>query len=60
MNALRPYLAALRTLVDGGGLDWGQLAIATVSAVIVAALSLWFLVRMLSLFRRRGYVTRYS
>ena len=52
--------AALRTLVDGGGLDWGELAIATTSALILAALSLWFLVRMLSLFRRRGYVTRYS
>ena len=37
-----------------------QLGIATVSALILAALSVWFLVRMLSLFRRRGYVTRYS
>jgi len=52
--------AALRRLVDGGGLDWTRLGIATVSALILAALSVWFLVRMLSLFRRRGYVTRYS
>ena len=38
---------ALRALVDGGGLDWGQLGIAAASALILAGLSLWFLVRML-------------
>lgn len=52
--------AALRTLVDGGGTDWEELAIATVEAVVLALLALLFLVRMLRLFRRRGYVTRYS
>jgi ABC-2 type transport system permease protein len=49
---------ALRELVDGHGVDWGQLAIAAVLTVVVAALAIWYLVRMLALFRRRGYITR--
>jgi hypothetical protein len=28
--------------------------------VVVAVLSAWYLVRMLTLFRRRGYITRYT
>jgi ABC-2 type transport system permease protein len=51
--------AALRELVDGKGIDWAQLAIAAASAAVLLVLSLMFLVRMLSLFRRRGYITRY-
>jgi ABC-2 type transport system permease protein len=51
---------ALRELVDGHGIDWGQLGIAAVTTVVLAALSVWYLVRMLTLFRRRGYITRYT
>lgn len=52
--------AALRGLVDGGSLDWGELGIAAASTAVFSALALWFLVRMLALFRRRGYITRYT
>jgi ABC-2 type transport system permease protein len=51
---------ALRELVDGNGVDWGQLGIAAGETVVLAALALWFLVRMLAVFRRRGYITRYT
>jgi len=52
--------AALRGLVDGNGLDWGQLGIAAAETVVLAVLALWYLVRMLALFRRRGYITKYT
>jgi ABC-2 type transport system permease protein len=51
---------ALRGLVDGNSLDWTQLGIAAAETVVLAALALWFLVRMLALFRRRGYITKYT
>jgi ABC-2 type transport system permease protein len=52
--------AALRGLVDGNSLDWDQLGIAAAETVVLAVLALWFLVRMLALFRRRGYITKYT
>jgi ABC-2 type transport system permease protein len=52
--------AALRSLVDGDGTDWAQIAIAAVGAVVMLGLSMWFLVAMLRTFRKRGYVTRYT
>ena len=53
--------AAGRELVDpGGAFPWGELGLAAASAVVLAALALWFLGAMLRLFRQRGYVTRYS
>jgi ABC-2 type transport system permease protein len=52
--------AALRTLVDGGGLDWGELGIAAVTCAALMAAALWFLTHMLAVFRRRGYITRLS
>jgi len=52
--------AALRGLVDGNSLDWGQLGIAAAETVVLAVLALWYLVRMLALFRRRGYITKYT
>ena len=52
--------AALRGLVDGHGLDWNQIAIATAETVGFAILACWFLVRMLRLFRRRGLITRFT
>ena len=52
--------AALRSLVDGHGTDWAQLGIAAVGSIVLLALSLWFLVAMLRMFRARGYITRYT
>jgi ABC-2 type transport system permease protein len=51
---------ALRSIVDGNGTDWGQIAIAAVGAVVMLGLALWYLVAMLRLFRKRGYITRYT
>jgi ABC-2 type transport system permease protein len=51
---------ALRGLVDGHGLDRGQVLLAAVSAVALLGLGFVFLTRMLKVFRRRGLVTRYS
>jgi ABC-2 type transport system permease protein len=52
--------AALRGLVDGHGLDWSQIAIATAETIGFAVLACWFLVRMLRIFRRRGLITRFT
>jgi ABC-2 type transport system permease protein len=52
--------AALRELVDGHGIDWAQIGIAAAETVVLAVIALWFLVRMLAIFRRRGYITRYT
>jgi ABC-2 type transport system permease protein len=52
--------AALRSIVDGNGSDWAQIAIAAIGAVVLLLLSLWFLVAMLRTFRKRGYITRYT
>jgi ABC-2 type transport system permease protein len=51
---------ALRELVDGNGVDWGQLGIAAATTVVLAALSIWYVIRMLRRFRSRGYITRYT
>ncbi len=51
---------ALRGLVDGAPLDWTQIGIATVETVGFAILAMWFLVRMLRVFRRRGLITRFT
>lgn len=52
--------AALRGLVDGDPLDWAQIGIAAAETAVFAALAMWFLVRMLRIFRRRGYITRFT
>jgi ABC-2 type transport system permease protein len=52
--------SALRTLLDGQPLPWGEIAAGLVGAVICAAISIWYASRMLRTFRRRGYVTRFS
>jgi ABC-2 type transport system permease protein len=51
---------AMRTLLDGDGIDWGTIGIAAASTVALTAAALLFLVRMLRLFRARGFITRYS
>jgi ABC-2 type transport system permease protein len=52
--------AAGRSFLGHHGLAWGELGIATGEAVVMAALAVGFLTSMLGLFRRRGYITRYS
>jgi len=52
--------AALRGLVDGTGLDWAQVALAAIGSVVMVVLACWYLVHMLTQFRRRGYITRYT
>jgi ABC-2 type transport system permease protein len=52
--------AAGRAVLDGEGIPWTELELATVTTILVGALAFVFLVKMLQLFRSRGYVTRYS
>ena len=51
---------AMRALLDGRGLLWDEIAIAAGSTVVLALLALGFVVKMLKLFRARGYISRYS
>ena len=63
ISALLPTthaFAAGRDLIDGGPVPWGELALAAIGTVAVIAAALAFVAWMLRLFRRRGYVTRYS
>jgi ABC-2 type transport system permease protein len=52
--------AATRELVDGGAMPWDEIGYAAIGCAVAAVAALVFLTRMLSLFRRRGYVTRFS
>ena len=49
-----------RGLVAGEPLDWGELAWAAVLTLVAVILATAWVARMLAVFRRRGYVTRYS
>jgi ABC-2 type transport system permease protein len=63
ISALLPTthaFAAGRQLIDGGPMPWGELALAAVGTVVATAAALAFLAWMLRVFRRRGYVTRYT
>ncbi len=51
---------AMRTILDGRGMDWTQMGIATGETVVLTVVVLLFLLAMLKLFRSRGYITRYS
>jgi ABC-2 type transport system permease protein len=52
--------AAMRILLDGGGVDWAKLGIAGAETVVFGGLALLYVTRMLMLFRKRGYISRYS
>jgi len=52
--------SALRGLVDHRGLNWTQVSIAGAGSIVMMLLAAWFLVQMLTTFRRRGYITRYT
>ena len=51
---------AARQLVDGSAFPWDELLLSSVLTVVAGALAFWYVSAMLRLFRRRGYVTRYS
>lgn len=52
--------AAARALLDGDPLPWDRLAVAAAQLVVFAAAAVAFVLHMLRLFRRRGYITRYA
>jgi ABC-2 type transport system permease protein len=52
--------AALRGLVDGTGLDWVQVGLAAIGSAVMVVLACAYLVHMLTQFRKRGYITRYT
>ncbi len=52
--------AAGRGVIDGRGILWSELGLATITSIGMTAIAIAFLVKMLSLFRRRGYISRYS
>ena len=56
---LTHIFAAARAVLDGDALPWDELAIAAAGALVLAVASVWFVVRMLAVFRARGYISRY-
>jgi ABC-2 type transport system permease protein len=51
---------AARTVLRGDPLPWGEMAAAAAGAVVLAAVSALFVVRMLATFRRRGFISRHT
>jgi ABC-2 type transport system permease protein len=49
-----------RRLLDGEALPWDRLGLGAAELVVVLALSAAFVLRMLRVFRSRGFVTRFS
>ena len=52
--------AAMRVVLDGGDIPWGTIGLGCLGAGVLAALALGFLLRMLKVFRARGFISRYS
>src|SRR5207244_671285 len=52
--------AAGRELVAGGPTPWHELGLATAGTAVFAAAAVTYLAWMLRIFRRRGYITRYT
>ncbi len=66
---LRPVSLALptthafiagRSLIADGTMDYGELGLAAVTVVLFTLAAMVFLAKMLAVFRKRGYITRYS
>ena len=51
---------ALHSIVNHHGMDWSQLTISAIGSVVLLFLAAWWLVAMLRMFRKRGYITRYT
>jgi ABC-2 type transport system permease protein len=52
--------AAMRVVLDGGDLPWRTIGLGCLGAGVLTALALGFLLRMLKVFRARGFISRYS
>ena len=52
--------AAARRVLQGHPLPWSEVGIAAFGALVLLAASCAFLVHMLALFRRRGYISRHT
>jgi ABC-2 type transport system permease protein len=52
--------AAARSVIDGSGTPWGELGLAALAVVGLAAVGIAFVISMMKVFRTRGYITRYS
>ena len=52
--------AAGRELVDGKAMPWRELGLAALTTLLLTAAALLFVAKMLRVFRKRGYITRYS
>jgi ABC-2 type transport system permease protein len=50
---------AARAVIDGHPLPWDQVALAAAGSVVLAVLSVGFVVAMLRVFRARGYISRH-
>ena len=50
---------AARGVLAGDGLSWTQVGIAAAETVVLVAGAIWFLVTMLAIFRKRGYISRH-
>lgn len=51
---------AMRSILDGEPMPWGELGVAAGMTVVMAAAGVAFAAHMLRVFRRGGYVTRFS
>lgn len=51
---------AMRTLLGDEAIPWDEVVRAAVGAVVLLATSMAFVTHMLTMFRRRGFITRYS
>jgi ABC-2 type transport system permease protein len=52
--------AALRAVLEGRPLPWADIDWGLIGGVVVAVAGLVFATSMLRLFRKRGYITRFS
>jgi ABC-2 type transport system permease protein len=51
---------AMRAILDGRSIPWSSIGVGAASAALLSAATVIFATRMLMLFRRRGYISRYS
>jgi hypothetical protein len=50
---------AARQVLAGDGLPWSEVGIAAAESAALVAAAVWFLVAMLAVFRKRGYISRH-
>ncbi|MFI5053249.1 MAG: ABC transporter permease [Acidimicrobiia bacterium] len=50
---------AARGVLAGEGLSWTEVGIAAAESAVLLVGAIWFIVKMLSVFRRRGYISRH-